>query len=686
MQARPSSNTQPAKPRRRRQRAAARPSPFLQVLPAPLRRWLTEESTPVLQTLRFGPILALLLLTIPILTLAYQFPRVHEIGAATRNADLFLRGFSPPEQTGSTDFRWIGAQAEITIPAAAGNSAWNLVLRVGSQRPAGLPSPPLDLFVDDRLIAHVETVPEFRDYRFPITRPLLAPENLTIRLATTTFDPPGTTDDRQLGLAVSSLTLTPQGGIWRPVLPPLGYALLVLLLVVVLAGLLARLGVERRIVAGVLAVALGGIAIGQVLRPDYTALFLRALLIVVPILILTLLGLRALVRRLFVAGGVALTPRQEQILLGIVLFGAFFHLAGMVFPGFRSHDLGFHANRVDDILHGRFLLTSVVSEWGFRRTPYGPALYVLAAPIAALARDTTWPLRYLVPVLDATSAILVCYLLHRCRLPEPAPLLGAFFAAIVPASSQLLWWGFFSNLFGQWTTLVVLTLVIGHWADLPKRAFLGTLVVFLSLTLLSHPGTFVLTVALLPLLGLAFGLVQPTERRSVLALAAALILSVLVVYLLYYRFFTTLLIDGVRGMLTGTAPTLPDNADDSRGWEANYVYLRFFALPFLLYFAAALVAGVSLARQRIALGWALLALLLTGTIFAIVHITVGVWVRYFVFVSPALAIGAALGVAWFLQRGRLGKIVAYAALAYFTTAGLYFWLTITVLGNRSPYP
>src|SRR3954452_11120592 len=252
-------------------------------------------------------------------------------------------------------------QAEIVIPAAAGNSGWELVLRVGSQRPTGIPSPPLDVFVDQRLVGHVETTPEFHDYRFQFARPLMASEDLTIRLATTTFDPPGAADDRPLGVALSSATLAPQTGSWRLAVPPPGYALLALLLMAIVAGVLGRLGVDRRTLAGALALALAGFALGQVLRPDETAPYLRALVMAALILVIALLGLRPLVRRLFAAGGVPLTAREEQILLGIVLFGAAIHLAGVVFPGFRAHDLGFQSNRVDDILHGRFLLSAISS-------------------------------------------------------------------------------------------------------------------------------------------------------------------------------------------------------------------------------------------------------------------------------------------------------------------------------------
>src|SRR5437868_1042804 len=48
-------------------------------IPAPLRRWLRDELAPVGRTLGAAPVLALLLLTLPILLLVYQFPRPHRI-------------------------------------------------------------------------------------------------------------------------------------------------------------------------------------------------------------------------------------------------------------------------------------------------------------------------------------------------------------------------------------------------------------------------------------------------------------------------------------------------------------------------------------------------------------------------------------------------------------------------------
>ena len=91
--------------------------------------------------------------------------------------------------------------------------------------------------------------------------------------------------------------------------------------------MLARLGLERWRLAAILALALAGIALGQALRPEYAAPYLRALVTVAILLAALLFALRPLVCRLFAAGGVPLTAREEQILLGITLFGAAVHLA-----------------------------------------------------------------------------------------------------------------------------------------------------------------------------------------------------------------------------------------------------------------------------------------------------------------------------------------------------------------------
>src|SRR5262249_5110601 len=172
-----------------------------------------------------------------------------------------------------------------------------------------------------------------------------------------------------------------------------------------------------------------------------------------------------------------------------------------------------------------------------------------------------------------------------------------------------------------------LTLAIAHYADLARPRFFAALVVLLALALLSHPGTFVLTIALVPILAFALALTTGREngRRGAVALVAALALGGVLVYLFYYRPFTDLVAGQVRDWLAGTSDT---GTPGDRGWEDDYIRLRLFAFPFVLYFAAAWVAGIRLAFGRglaRALGWLQIATLLTAGIFGAVHVATGVW-------------------------------------------------------------
>lgn len=658
-------------------------------VPPGLRRWAGAQFGPVGQALGDWAVLLALLLTALALVALYQFPRARSVDVGRGNDGFYLEGAYPQEQGAGTQFRWLDGHAEIVVPAAPGNTTWTATLRFGGERPPGLPPPAVDVLADGRLVAHFATIEAFRDYTFTFRRDPLPPANLTLTVKAPTFDAPGA-DSRRLGIALDSFSLVPHRvAAARPILPPPAYVAAVLLLLAVLVALLADVGTPRAAVRGAVAVAALAILGGHLAAPDVTARYAMELLLVAVAVFVAVLVLRPLLRRACAAGGVALSLRDERLLLGIFAFGAGLHLAGVFYPGFQAHDIGFQVNRLNDVTHGRLLLSTLATEWGYRRAPYPPALYVLVAPVALLTHSLMLPLQLFPPLIDATSALLLFYLLRRCGLREPAPLLAAFFYALIPATSQLLWWGFFPNLFGQWATLALLTLAVGHYADLRRPKVFAALVACLALALLSHPGTFVLTIAVIPIL--AVGLyVQARaggtagDRRPALALLAAAALAGVIVYALYYWHYTDLVVDEVRVWVTG-APGGP--TDPAPLNVPSYLWLRLSAFPFALYFVGAWVAVVNLFRAgRRRLGWLVLAIMATATLFAAVHLAAGVWVRYFAFTAPALAIGAAVCVAWLWERGRLWRGAAYAALAYGTAAGVLFWASITIGASRPPYP
>lgn len=665
-------------------------------LPAPLRRWLGDEFGAAARVIFSVPVLGVCAACLLALVALCQFPqtRTVNVGGTTnsvrdredvgRDDDyLYLRDFHEPEQVGSIDFRWTGARARIVLPTVPGNSSWRGTIRLSGHRPPDEAPPIVDVLLDGRLVGRFQTVRAYADYTFTYRREALPPDDLEIVLRTTTFAPPG--DGRALGVAVDWLTLEPvDAGPGRPLLPTMQYTLMLLGLLGIGGSLLARLGAGPWVVAAAAAVATVAILVGERLRHDLTAVYIQSLFVVATALLVAVLLARPAVRRLFTAGGVALTSRDERLLLGVFLFGAAVHLAGVFYPSFWAHDMGFQQNRLNDVLRGNLLLSTVSAEWGYRRTPYPPALYLLLAPLAAVS-EPSFALRLLPPIVDAASVLPIFYLLRRLRVDDPAPILAAFCYTLLPATYQLLWWGFFPNLFGQFVTLVALALVVGHWDDLARPRWCLALAGVLTVALLSHPGTFVLTLALLPVLAGALTIGQHGRRRGVAALALACGAAVAIAYALYYRHFAGLLLDQLRAAAVG-ADVLPAGVSADRSWVPAYIGRRVFALPFLLYFTLTWVAGIGLAFARRPLGWALLAILLTATAFAAVHVVAGVWVRYFVFVSPALAMGTGVALGWLVRRGRWGQVVTYVTLTYGLAAASHFWLGVAVIGKRSPYP
>ena len=675
----------------KRRRVVKRRDPLAR-LPRPLRDWLAETLAPVWRTISAPPVLLLLTLALPALLVAFQFQATHRIDVGEGNDSFYLRGGYAQEQGNGTDFRWLGGTSEIVVPGAPGNSTWDASLRLSNGRPPGSDPVTVRVLADRREVARFTIDTIFRDYPFQFHRPPLADENLILAIESQTFDPPGDDDNRQLGVVLDAVSLNPlRDHAAEPYIYPPTYALTALALLAGLAGLLGYLGIPVFGVAATILALLIGLVVGQLRAPDITVVYSSSLLLILATTVIATVLLRPFVRKLYALGGVILSAREERWLLGIFAFGALAHLAGVFYPGFFAHDLVFQTHRVEDILRGNFLMSTISTEWGYQRNPYPPALYMLMAPFAALTDalygDTALPLRLFPPIIDATSPFLIFYLLRRCRLPDPAPLLAAFCYTLVPATYQLLWWAFYSNIFGQWATLAVVTLTIAHYADLARPKVFALLVTLLGLALLSHPGTFVLTVALIPILALALALNHRDDRRGAVALLAALAVAGVIVFALYYVHFTGTVINAVQNLLNGSRGSA--GAASDRGWEPAYIANRLFTLPFALYFVATCIVGVRLlfaqGRER-ALGWLVAAIVVTASLFAAVHVVTGLWVRYFVFLSPALAIGLGVGLAWLAARGRWARGLVWLTLAYCTASSLLFWFSVTVTGSRSPYP
>lgn len=438
---------------RRSSRPARRTPRWLRKIPAPLRHRVAGMWTLLAPALTYRPTPVLLLLTLPLLFLAYQAPATHRSDVGGGADGYYLRGFFARERGNGADFRWSGGRGQIVVPAAAGNSVWTATLRLASPR-GELPPPPVDVLVDGRLVARFTPTAAFQDYTFQFRRDPFPANDLAIALETPTFGRPGT-DDRLLGVALDEYTLRAErAGPAAPFFPPPAYAALALALLVLTAGALGALGLDRRLVAAVTAVGLAATLADAVFQP--------ALRLLAPTLVAALALAPPALRRL------ATRATIPSRLVAILLAGLAIRVA--LFPPWIANFGGF---RPDPTITGEWAVRLVREPLaGFYAAPItvdhlpgdmwilwlAARLYQVFSPDMAVGALPFLFLLKLVAALADAGLGLLLYLLGR-RLGGPgAGLLAAGFFLFNPASI------FLTSIWGQWdpvsTCLVLLALLL----------------------------------------------------------------------------------------------------------------------------------------------------------------------------------------------------------------------------------
>ncbi len=185
-------------------------------------------------------ILYLILASLVILTLAYQFgaPATIEVGSGRDTP--FVQGFSfrenlatgNPSISSNASFRWSGARAEIRF-WGLGNQNGALKLGLAAPRPGGRAR--VQVSANDTLLGEIEPGATFQEFAFPIDRATIgAGGDLIVTLASDTFTQPP--DTRELGVQVNYARFESRGA---PVLP--SPRALYLILLTLLAFILTRI-------------------------------------------------------------------------------------------------------------------------------------------------------------------------------------------------------------------------------------------------------------------------------------------------------------------------------------------------------------------------------------------------------------------------------------------------------------
>lgn len=178
----------------------------------------------VQRELRASSIYVLLILSVALLTLAYQIDVPIEIDLGERGDSPYIGNFWDPETEGDISFRWSSHGSYMYLPGTGGDALANLRIRLNGWRPEGVPSPQVTLAVNGHHLAQFTPSNQFQDYDFLVPEQLVGfSGNLKIEIDAETFVPNdvvGGGDLRRLGVLVDSLAVQLESGRNSIITPP----------------------------------------------------------------------------------------------------------------------------------------------------------------------------------------------------------------------------------------------------------------------------------------------------------------------------------------------------------------------------------------------------------------------------------------------------------------------------------
>lgn len=691
-------------------------------------RWFADEGRFFGRAFNFPAPFVLLLAMLLALTLAWQigFSYTLDPHSDTYLDEPWYQGFNSVELMKQPDghyaltpdgrlqpFRWTTADAVLDFPAVGQHNYHIKLTLAGSQNP----HPNFTVLVDGNKIAVATAEAGIKTYEYDVPASAINTNgDLQIELKVNSFTPKG--DNRDLGVVFFSGEIAATGASWA--LPPLSQLGLLSALVLIAYLLLARSGFGAWWSAGGAAI-IGILVVGAVASPGgrpWLTVFSNQLVFAFGIGYILLILADAAMRRAW-SDNVA-----RSWVLTFFVFAFAVRFAGLLHPQNFVVDIGFHVNRLNSLWEQGHLFDKIQSaEWGNRYTIYPPTPYIFAGLLGWLIPNKTVLLEFFMVALDSTRILLIYLLAQKTLSDRRAAILSAFFLAIMPIDWLSAEWGEVSNLFGEWLMLAILTLVILKFDQLRKPGYFALTTFLLLLAFVSHPGE-------IPLAGLVFLLIGITlarrkGQRTFLAIyLAALVLSFGLYHVQTVGDMVPQAIQTIQSKFSSqpaaTVKTIPsyqvggavndDRLSKQYGLTQKIVHSRlqwilgglagfwaearvyFNAWPILVFpwFLWWLWRSRRLsivpddsdklrqARQR--LFWAAICWCIVAGLFAIIGLTINLYVRYSLFFLPfaSLAMGVFLARLW-KRTGRWGGILTVLISIYFVVS------TLTLFYDRIAY-
>ncbi len=698
--------------------------------------WGKDEGRQWQRAFRGPAPFALLAAALLLLTLAWQVPFGYTLDSANelKLDQPFMRNFNEVENTGPGAkgewFRWSKGEGSLDFQGV-GKRDYRLQMNLAASI-----NPGLDYVVraNSTEIARGQLDPAQKTYVFQIPAQAISNRdgNLRVYVQVQAFIPAGK-DPRELGFVFFSAKLDPGGG--GPVVPPptqLGWLLGAIMLAY---ALLARAGFRNWRAAGGafgLALVLAYVVATPGARVWLTIFSSRVTLAFGwAVLMVVLADIPA--RRVWQFGW---ERRWALSIFGLVLA---VRLAGILHPqgltpsqlGPAVVDINFHVNRMFELWdRGRWWQKITSTEWGNRQTYYPATGYLLIGLFQWLIPDRKLLLLVWMVTLESSRVLLVFYLVKRLSGDGRSALLAGFLMAALPINMLSLAWGQVSNLFGEWVILVTLCLVVVKWDELRRLPYFALLSASLLLAFIMHPGVVLLAGIGFGLAGLLLWRSRGSRRGAWLFFAAYFLAIGLGIAVYHYvtiqemvpQAIATLesklrggsvsdevkdtgfrvggqVRDARMGLVISYVKTVPELiVEGAKGFgrEARVYYNVFplLMMPWGLWWlwrtsgrsgsklalaeADPLLETRRAARRR--MFWVAVAWLGTVALFALASLVLNLYVRFWLFLLPIVAVGAGLflGRLWrrleTAQAGWAGTLFVLALCAWLGlgTLTLYF--------------
>jgi hypothetical protein len=634
-----------------------------------------------------------------------------------------LRGFNDAESDEHGSYRWTADGAQLRLP---GVGARPLLVELSffpiGPRVAEIGPQTIEIWSRGQLLAALPVRREGAHYRLPVSARLMAGGNLELTLRTATFAPGGD-DPRRLGTPLNRVIVTALNTS-EPAQPNWSIVGAWLLAGLLAWALVLRAGFQAHAAMLLVGAGVALVLLAALLDPPRFAFGARAALTTAALCYGLLLTLRVVLPRIMASAGTEASPyvggrtidvRALRWLLLIIVLAFGLRYGGRLYPDSMGGDIGFHYNRMTEVIKGRVLLLSRNRGVDF---PYPPGPYVALAPFVLLGLDTRVVLQLGAALVEGLSAALVFAIVAAAFSPQRhggaenksvvnTALLAAAIYVFTAAGFMTTWWSFDTHIYTQFAALLLFTCVILDWGvavpiQNPKSKIQNSLLVLpflLTCVFLGHFGFFINT-ALLGGLLLALvwllawrGAEWARRARWPLALAygGALLAALLFFYSAYAPLFLAQAQAAAAGGLTGLAQRapVPRRVLWEVLWQAGFV-VHFGFFPLALAPVGLLILG---RRARGAGNCRLLFALIGGSFLVsslfmlLPFITQSTQsTRWLMFSAWGVAITGAVAARALWRSGRAGRLAVLLMAAFVLWNSATLWLGAMAWRIRPPEP